>query len=312
MFSHRPESGDPLSQLVALLRPRAVFANVIAGKGSWAVRYREYGRPSFCIMLQGGCTLAVDGQAPFAIGAGDFILLPTTPAFTLSSDAQAVPVPMDPDAMPSDGREVRYGDAGGAPDMRSLGGSFLFDAPDPSLLVSLLPTVVHVRGATRLTQLIAMVAEETTHPRPGGESALSRLADLLLIEAMRSTAAGGSPPGLLRGLGDERIAVALHLMHAHIERTWTIAQLAKAAALSRSTFHERFTRTVGVAPMEYLLAWRMRVARDLLRQGELRIAQIAERVGYGSSSAFSTAFQRHVGMTPGRHAKQGEGRTEHA
>lgn len=296
---------DPLSQVVGLLRPRAVFANVISGKGDWAVRYREYGRPSFCIVLEGGCRLAVDGHAPIAIEAGDFILLPATPAFTLSSDDPPTPVVMDPDALPSDGSEVRYGDADGAPDMRSLGGAFLFGGADPALLVSLLPAVVHVRGATRLSQLVAMVAQETTHPVPGGEFALSRLVDLLLIEAMRSTTAGDAPPGLLRGLGDERLAIALQLMHARIEQPWTVAQLAKAAALSRSTFYERFTRTVGIAPMEYLLAWRMHIAKDLLRQGELRAAEIAERVGYGSGSAFSVAFQRHVGQAPGRYARTG-------
>ncbi|NZA26230.1 AraC family transcriptional regulator [Luteimonas sp. SJ-92] len=293
---------DPLSQLVGLLRPRAAFANVISGKGRWAVRYAEYGRPSFCIVLAGGCRLAVDGHAPLAVGAGDFILLPTTPAFTLSSDDPPAPVPWDADTLPRDGSEVRYGDPGGVPDMRSLGGAFLFDSADPALLVSLLPPVVHVRGAARLSQLVAMVAEETTQPRPGSESALSRLVELLLIEAMRATTAGDAPPGLLRGLGDERLAAALTRMHAHIDWPWTVAQLASTAALSRSSFFERFTRTVGVAPMEYLLAWRMQIARQLLRQGELRASEIAERVGYGSSSAFSVAFRRHVGMAPSRYA----------
>src|SRR5690606_3252327 len=145
---------DPLSQIVALLHPRAVFANVISGKGRWAVRYAGYGRPSFCIVLDGGCRLAVDGHAPFAIEAGDFILLPTTPGFTLASDDPPAPVQRDPDALPSDGSEVRYGEPGDAPDMRSLGGAFVFDRADPALLVSLLPAVVHVRGAARLSQLV--------------------------------------------------------------------------------------------------------------------------------------------------------------
>ena len=296
---------DPLSQVVDLLRPRAVFANVISGRGRWAVRYTEYGRPSFCIVLEGGCQLAIDGHAPFTIAAGDFVLLPTTPAFTLSSDGDtsAAPVLRDPDALPSDGSEVRYGEADGAPDMRSLGGAFVFDRTDPALLVSLLPAVVHVHGATRLSQLVAMVAEETTTPRPGRDSALSRLVELLLIEAMRASTADSAPPGLLRGLGDERLAVALNLMHAHIDRPWTVAQLASAAALSRSSFFERFTRIVGIAPMEYLLAWRMQIARQLLRQGELRASEIAERVGYGSSSAFSVAFRRHVGESPSRYVQ---------
>ena len=293
---------DPLSQVIALLHPRAAFANVISGKGRWAVGYAEYGKPSFCIVLEGGCQLAVDGHAPFAIGAGDFILLPTTPAFTLSSDDPPPPVSWDADALPSDGSEVRYGDTEGTPDMRSLGGAFVFDSGDPALLVSLLPAVVHVSGSSRLSQLVAMVAEETLTAQAGSESALSRLMELLLIEAMRSTTAGSAPPGLLKGLGDERLAVALTLMHAHMERAWTVAQLASAAALSRSTFFERFTRVVGASPMEYLLAWRMRFAQQWLRQGELRTSDIAERIGYGSGSAFSVAFRRHAGMTPSHYS----------
>ncbi|MDR7192025.1 AraC family transcriptional regulator [Luteimonas terrae] len=293
---------DPLSEIIHLLHPRAAFANVISGRGAWAVRYPHYGRPSYCIVLDGGCRLAVDGQAPFDIAAGDFVLLPATPAFTLCSDETVPPVLRDPDALPSDGSEIRYGDADGPADMRALGGAFLFDRDDPALLVSLLPAVVHVRGSSRLSQLVAMVAEETRVLRPGRESALARLVELLLIEAMRS-APHDAPPGLLKGLGDERLARALSVMHAHVERPWTVAALADAAALSRSVFFERFTRTVGVAPMAYLLAWRMEVAKDLLRRGDASIAEVAERVGYGSASAFGAAFQRHVGASPRRHVR---------
>ena len=293
---------DPLSQVIGLLHPRAAFANVIAGKGEWAVRFAEYGRPGFCIVLEGSCRLAVDGHAPLSIEAGDFILLPTTPAFTLSSRDGLRPVPLDPASLPSDGSEVRYGDAGEAPDMRSLGGTFVFEEADPALLVSLLPPLVHVRGAARLSRLVEMVAEETVAPGPGSAAVLSRLAELLLVEAMRATSGADAPPGLLRGLGDARLAVALQRMHARIEHPWTVPQLATAAALSRSSFFERFTRTVGAAPMAYLLGWRMEIAKDLLRRGELTTAQIAERVGYGSASAFSVAFRRHVGMAPGRFA----------
>lgn len=303
-FSESPIMSDPLSEVVGLLHPRAVFANVISGRGSWAVRYTQYGKPSFCIMLEGSCRLAVDGHEPFAIDAGDFILLPTTPGFMISSFDSPAPILLDPDALPRDGSEIRYGDRDGPPDMRSLGGAFAFDGADPALLISLLPQFVHVRGSLRLSQLVRMVAEESSGPQPGSEFMLSRLVELLLIEAMRSTTAGSAPPGLLRGLGDERLARALKQMHARIDRPWTVDELARVAALSRSTFFERFTRTVGVAPMEYLLAWRMEVAKDLLRRGELRSAQIAERVGYGSSSAFSVAFHRYAGQSPSRYARR--------
>ncbi|MGJ4728068.1 cupin domain-containing protein [Luteimonas sp. SDU101] len=293
---------DPLSQLIDLLHPRAAFANVISGKGDWAVRFAAHGRPGFCIVLAGHCRLAVDGQVPLTLAAGDFVLLPTTPAFTLSSADAMRPVLLDPADLPSDGSEVRYGAAGDAPDMRSLGGSFEFADADPALLVSLLPTVVHVRGVARLSQLVEMVAAETVAPRPGGAAVLARLAELMLIEAMRATSGGDAPPGLLKGLGDPRLAVALQRMHARIAHRWTVDELARAASLSRSSFFERFTRTVGVAPMEYLLRWRMEIARTLLRRGELTAAQIAERVGYGSASAFSVAFRRQVGLAPGRFA----------
>jgi transcriptional regulator GlxA family with amidase domain len=92
-------------------------------------------------------------------------------------------------------------------------------------------------------------------------------------------------------------------MHGQLARAWTVAQLAKTAALSRSAFFERFARTVGLPPMEYLLAWRMAVARDLLRRQDLGIAQVAERVGYGSASTFSTAFSRHTGQAPSHYAR---------
>lgn len=95
----------------------------------------------------------------------------------------------------------------------------------------------------------------------------------------------------------------MRLMHSDPARSWTVEQLAKKAALSRSAFFERFTSAVGLPPMEYLLAWRMALAKDLLRKDDAAIATVAERVGYGSASAFSTAFSRYVGQPPGRYAR---------
>ena len=298
-------TSDPLSEVVRLLRPSAVFANVISGKGNWAVRYSRYGLPSFCIVLKGNALLEVDGHPPITISAGDFVLLPTTPGFTLSSLLPGPSVQLDPNVVATRRGELRYGKRGGTPDMRSLGGSFQLDCANPGLLVSLLPEVVHVQGSARLSQLVQMVGEESSGREPGGEFMLSRLAELLLVQAMRSTTAGSAPPGLLRGLGDERLARALTRMHAHVDRPWTVDQLARIAALSRSTFFERFTRVVGMPPMEYLLTWRMEIARQLLRGHDLSILEVSERVGYGSPSAFSVAFSRQVGQSPGRYARTG-------
>jgi AraC-like DNA-binding protein len=288
---------DPLTQVVQLLQPRAVFANPISGKGAWAVRFAEYGQPSFCIMLAGQCRLAVDGHEPVTFAAGDFVLLPQTPAFTIASFEPAMPVHVDPHSIGGRG-EVRYGATGGAPDMLSLGGAFLFDADDTRLLVSLLPRVVHVQGSARLAHLVRMVGEEYEQQLPGSEFMRAQLVALMLVEAMRSTTSGSAPPGLMRGLGDERLAAALQQIHAQPGRPWTAEQLAAAAALSRSAFFDRFTRMVGIAPMEYLLRWRMQLAKALLRDGGLSIAAVAERVGYASTSTFSTAFRRHMGQAP--------------
>jgi AraC-like DNA-binding protein len=132
---------------------------------------------------------------------------------------------------------------------------------------------------------------------------LARLLEVLLIEALRSAQGTAATPGLVRGMADVRLCAALRRMHEEPARAWTVAQLAQAAALSRSAFFERFLRAVGVAPMEYLLAWRMALAKDLLRRDGSRIADVAARVGYSSASTFSVAFARHIGMPPARYLR---------
>ncbi|MEZ4381355.1 MAG: AraC family transcriptional regulator [Nannocystaceae bacterium] len=294
---------DPLSEVIQLLRPRAVFSKQISGAGRWAVRYSDFGQPSFSAVLEGRCRLAVDGEEPVTLEAGDFVLLPATPGFTMSGFEPAAPVRVDPHARAAVDDAVRHGRQEGPPDVRMLGGYFAFDGPHAELLTSLLPALVHVRGVDRLSVFVRLVDQESSDPRVGGEFALTRLVELLLLEALRSLSSDDAPPGLLRGLGDPQLAAALRRMHADVARRWTIDRLAKHAALSRSVFFARFTRVVGVAPMAYLLAWRMALAKDLLRRRELGLAEVAERVGYGSASSFSTAFRRHYGEAPGHFAR---------
>jgi transcriptional regulator GlxA family with amidase domain len=162
-----------------------------------------------------------------------------------------------------------------------------------------------VRGEQRLATLVQLVSDETREQRPARDVVLARLLEVLLIEALRSTAGTAASPGLVRGLADTRLAAAIRAMHGEPARAWTVAELAKEAALSRSTFFERFSRTVGLAPMEYLLAWRMALAKDLLRRNERHVAGIAGRVGYSSASTFSVAFTRHVGLDGHDHQNRG-------
>ena len=294
---------DPLSEVISLLQPQAVFSRRVSGAGRWGFRYSAFGQPSFCAVLEGSCRLAVDGHRPMTLDAGDFVLLPATPGFTMSSLEPGRLEHLDPHVTSKVLGETRHGTRGGRPDVRWLGGWCAFGSPDSTLLVSLLPSVVHVRGVERLAVLVRLVGEEASARRPGRDLVLTRLVEVLLIEALRSTPGEGTPPGLLRGLADAQLAPAIRQMHGNIARQWTTVQLAKTAALSRSAFFERFTRTVGRPPMEYLLAWRMAVAKELLRRQDLDIGEVAERVGYGSASTFSTAFSRHVGQSPGRYAR---------
>ncbi|MFE0753246.1 AraC family transcriptional regulator [Inquilinus sp. NPDC058860] len=295
---------DPLAEVVTLLQPGARFSKAVVGAGSWQIRRSDAGAPFYCLVLEGGCRLALDGREPIELRSGDFILIPAAYGVGMSSMA---PRSGDaPEALPvalATG-EFRIGDQDGPTDLRMLVGHCSFGSPDAGLLVSLLPQLVHVRGEPRLATLVQLVRDEFRERRPAREVILARLIEVLLIEALRSTAGTAASPGLVRGLADERLAVAIRRMHESPTRAWTVAQLAKQAALSRSAFFERFRRAVGLAPMEYLLAWRMALAKNMLRQNEGGVAEIAERVGYGSASAFSVAFNRYVGLPPARYARE--------
>ncbi len=221
----------------------------------------------------------------------------------MSSLEWTPPTFIDPLTTLAPTEDVRHGTPNVEPDVRLLGGYFAFDSPDTALLVSLLPRLIHIRGAERLSLLVRFVSEEVREQSAGHELMLARLAEMLLIEALRSIQGKDAPPGLLRGLGDTQLARAIRQMHGDPAHPWTMAELAREAALSRSAFFDRFTRAVGRPPMEYLLSWRMALARDLLRDSDLGLAEVAQRVGYGSASTFSTAFSRHVGQPPGRYAR---------
>jgi AraC-like DNA-binding protein len=295
---------DPLAEVVSLLQPQARFSKVVEGAGAWRVRRSESGQPFYCVILDGGCQLAVADQEPIPLRQGDFVLIPSAHGFTMSSLSPLAPGAADSEPVALAHGAFRLGEAGGPPDVQLLIGHCAFGSPDAALLVSLLPQLVHVRGERRLATIVELVGEESRTRRPARDVILARLLEVLLIEALRSAAGTAASPGLLRGLADERLAIAIRHMHENMTRPWTVAQLAKEAALSRSAFFERFSRAVGVAPMEYLLAWRMAWAKNLLRRREGGVADVARRVGYGSASAFSVAFARHVGLPPVRYARE--------
>ena len=167
-------------------------------------------------MLEGSCRLTVDGHVPLTLEAGDFVLLPATPGFSMSGFEPVRLERFDPNVTSKVLGDVRHGTRGGRPDVRWLGGWFAFDSPDTALLVSLLPSLVHVRGVERLSTLVRLVGEEASERRSGRDLVLTRLVEVLLIEALRLTPGEDAPPGLLRGLADERLAPAIRQMHGQL------------------------------------------------------------------------------------------------
>lgn len=293
---------DPLAEVVLLLQPAMRFSKRVDGAGPWRVHRPHLGEPFYCVVLEGQCRIAVDGHPAITLQAGDFVLVPATHSLTNESveppegDGTEQPVQI------GEGH-FRVGKQDGPPDLRLRIGHCSFGSPDAGLLVQLLPQVIHIRGEQRLATLVQMLGEETRAARLARELVLERLLEVLLIEALRCGDGTTASPGLARGLADERLACALRAFHARPEHAWTITELAREAALSRSAFFARFSRTVGLAPMEYVLAWRMAIAKRLLRDNELEITQIAERVGYSSASTFSVAFMRQVGTSPARYGR---------
>ncbi|ROM69622.1 AraC family transcriptional regulator [Pseudomonas brassicacearum] len=295
---------DPLAEVVTLLQPGASFSKVVSGAGAWRIRRSVYGQPFYCAILEGGCRFSVAGNPTISLKTGDFVLVPAAYDFTMMSlqpmaaeDTDTVPVEVRP-------RDIRLGTPDVAADVQLLVGHCTFGSPDAALLVTLLPQLIHVRGERRLTVLVELVTEEARGQRPARDVILAHLLEVLFIEALRSTATEAAPAGLLRGLGDERLAIAIRRIHEFPNRPWTVVQLAREAALSRSTFFERFQQAMGMAPMKYLLTWRMALAKNLLRTQDDSIAEIAQRVGYSSVSAFSVAFTRYTGFTPGRYSRE--------
>ncbi|GJE52293.1 IS5 family transposase IS4811 [Methylobacterium tardum] len=298
----RPDMTDPLSQMVGLLRPEPDIAKRVVAGGTWRVTRADAGRPFYGAILEGRCRLDVAGCAPIVLEAGDFILVPAARAFAVSSlepppaDAPTAHVETSPGLF-------QLGPEHAEPDIRMLVGHCAFASDAAGLLVSLLPHHVHVRGEPRLIALVELVNDETRSDRPGREAILGRLLEVLLIEALRSAAGPSASAGLLRGLHDDHLAAALRCIHDRPAQAWTVAALAREAALSRSAFFDRFQRAVGVAPMAYVTGWRMALAKAFLRREGITVAEAAGRVGYSSASTFSVAFTRHVGTPPALYAR---------
>jgi AraC-like DNA-binding protein len=222
-----------------------------------------------------------------------------------------LPAAIRPRATPGPAVTVRYGGGGAATTL--AGGFFSTENGSQNLLFASLPPVLHVKGDAGTTVRwleanLQFVASEMASGEPGFETIVSRLADILVVQAVRAHLAekGGESKGWLRALVDPQIGRALSLIHEKPEGDWTVESLASEVGMSRSPFAARFAQLVEEPPLRYLTRWRMQKASRLLETSHAGLAVIAKRVGYDAEAAFSKAFKRYTGVSPGAYRRKFE------
>ncbi len=271
-------------------------------------------------IVKGACWAAVAGEPPVRLEEGDVILFPQGDPHVMSSapgmsgpgadrDFYFSPRPPQlPYALSLSGSEITTARLdGGGRDRATIACGFLgLDATPFNPLLAALPRVLRVPGSALgpdswVSSFLRAVVAESNQRRPGGEAVLERMSEMLFVEVLRRHI-DTLPPGQtgwLAGMRDPVVSRALALLHDRPVEPWTLEKLADAAGLSRSSLHERFAHLVGTPPMQYLTRWRMQLASGLLRDTSAKLVEISLAVGYESEAAFSRAFKREVGVSPG-------------
>lgn len=258
------------------------------------------------LITDGTCYSGLAGGVAHKLEAGDLIIFPQGDRHVLSDEPgkRAQPNIDDHQRPPGTHLPIRHEGGGDGASTSIICGFLGYDKTPFNPLIHALPRVVLIRkhqlSRRALAPLIQIAVEESRDRRAGSECALSRLSELLFVEAIRAYVETLSPEqgGWLSGLRDEHVGKALALIHDQPSRSWSIEDLAQGAGLSKSLLSERFAFFVGCPPMQYLAEWRMQLAAERLRSTNETMAEIAERIGYGSESAFSRAFKRLVGVAP--------------
>ncbi|MQM27642.1 AraC family transcriptional regulator [Glycomyces albidus] len=293
---------DHLSQVFDLVEVRGVVSGGFAARGPWGSGGDIGERMKFIAMVSGRAVLRTDGiDVPIVLETGDVAILNGRSWLRLEGGEGDGP---RREVEPDFGFGINRQDAVelGTDDL-VIGGRVDLNDGGRELLARALPPLAHVRAsaaaAPTVRVLLAHLFEEGAADRMGSAFALRQYGQLLLLEVIRSYVDQAElPPGWLRVLTDERLRPALRLMHAEPGTSWGLEALARAAAMSRTSFAERFRALAGVPPLTYLHRWRILLAQRALRDGDVRVGALAFELGYGSESAFSTAFKRETGESP--------------
>ena len=279
-------------------------------------------------IVEGSCWAAIAGESPLRLEAGDVVLFPQgDPHVVSSAPGMRGPgvdrsfffsprPPQLPYALSMRGAQITTArlDGGGRDRATIVCGFLGLDAKPFNPLLAALPRVLvvpgHALGAgSWVTTFLRVVVAESNERRPGGEAVLERMSEMLFVEVLRRHVDSLPPEqtGWLAGMRDPGVGRALALLHDRPAEAWTLEKLSTEAGLSRSSLHERFVHFIGQPPMQYLTRWLMQLASGLLRETSAKVVEVALRVGYESEAAFSRAFKREVGASPGAWRREGRG-----
>jgi AraC-like DNA-binding protein len=290
---------DPLSDALEILGAKVTRRTRMEAAGQWALAFPAIDRLKFVAMVRGSQWVMVPGHDPYLLLEGDVCLLGRT-AYAVASD---------PDLTAVDGQQFFEGpdrDVAhiGGQDTIGLGGTVTFSDASADFLLDMLPELMVVPrslpGSGAIAAILALMSNEIERDMVGREIVSARLADVLLVEAIRAYAdrVPQSEPGWLGALSDPRLGRALRAIHANIAQSWTVASLAAVAGMSRAAFSAKFSRRIGKSPLAYVRSWRLTIARTTLSNTETTVAAVASRVGYRSQSAFGHAFREAFGSAP--------------
>ncbi len=299
---------DPLSDVLALLKPQSYLTAGFDAGGAWGVRFdNQAGRIKCYALISGACWLKVEGvELPVRLTSGDCFVLPSGRSFVLASDLE-LPLATAQDVFAG----ARHGGVvvhGGGGDMFLAGTRFEVNGRKAQALLGALPPIVHLEAdedQAALRWSIERMMVEMRENKPGASLAAHHLAHMMLLQALRLYLARqkGDQVGWFYALADPQLSVAIGAMHGDPAHRWTLGELAARAGVSRSIFAQRFRERVGETPIAYLTRWRMMLAAERLASGRDPLAQTARALGYRSENAFNTAFKRVVGCSPRRYAR---------
>jgi AraC-like DNA-binding protein len=324
-------SGDTLSDLLRAVRLRGAIFFYVDGTHPWVAETPESREiipailpgvdhlMEFHVVARGSCWAGIAGEAPIRLDQGDIVLFPqgdhhvvsSAPGMRAQADVGIFFTPKPPQlpfsiSIKEPGTTTALLDGGGGEQSTIVCGFLGFDTNPFNPLLAALPRVLRMPGlasdgSSWIASFMGSVVEESNRKRPGGEAVLERMSEMLFVEVLRRylDALPADQTGWLAGMRDPAVGRALSLMHQRPAEAWTLERLGDAAAISRSSLHERFVHFIGQPPMQYLTRWRMQLAAGRLRDTDAKVIDVALEVGYENETAFARAFRRAVGESPG-------------